>query len=262
MLRDNQRTVAPVSFEGLSAMLTPVDASKKNDARSSHRREIRAGIVSGIVSGALVGVALFVAQGVLDDQRTEREHAREERQIDAQNVIEENRNEQGILLENLRFVRALSSDTAPTVSRPFRGLDLHGLELSGLSLAGADFENANLGGTIFRNTELSGARFGGANVDGADFTGSDLKGASFYYETRETAESGAGPDSLAQANLDGVAFRNISTWGEVNLSGSSFCGATFDSVDFSEAFLAGSALDSIPPAGVVLPSDPGATLCR
>lgn len=211
----------------------------------------------------VVGVFLFVGQFLVDNNRADREHEREDRQVAAQNKIEADRTEQGILLENLRFVRGLSS-ADPTLTRPFRGLDLHGLELSGLSLAGADFGNANLRGTSFRNTELSGATFGGADVEKADFTGADLAQAIFNYSTRESADSGRGPESLAQANLNGAYFRNILTWGEVNLSGSTLCGAGFDSVDFTKAFISGATLDKIPSEGGSLPAkaDSSLKLCR
>ena len=117
-----------------------------------------------MISGVVVGLFLFGGQFLVDNNRADREHEREDRQVAARDKIEEDRNEQGILLENLRFVRGLSS-ADPTLTRPFRDMDLHGLELSGLSLAGADFGNANLSGTSFRNTELSGASFDGADVE-------------------------------------------------------------------------------------------------
>lgn len=233
--------------------------SKRNSAWSDLRKEVTAGVISGL----LVGLAFFVGQIVVDNNTSEREHAREDRQLAAQNKIEADRNEQGILLENLRFVRGQSSSSDTTANRPFRSMDLHGLELSGLSLAGADFKNADVRGTSFRNANLAGADFGGADVAGADFTGANLVGASFYYSSDESGDTGKGPSSLAHAHIDRAKFGNIKTWGEVNLSGSSFCGARFADVDFSKAFMSGATLDKIPPEGLVLPSldNAGVELC-
>lgn len=203
------------------------------------------GILGGVASGLIVGIALFVGQLVVDDQRADREHLRDDAQVERQNSLEDARELQGTRLENLRFVRALSSRVDVELDRPFRGLDLGGMELAGLSLVGADFENANLADVSFRFADLRGASFGGANVDGADFTNANLAGASFSYENRETAASGPGPASLAQADLSGALFRRIQTWHDVNLSGSNLTGATFDEVDLSDAFVAGAVLDNI-----------------
>lgn len=238
-------------------MPTPKAAAKEQD-----QARLGSDIVAGVISGVVVGLFLFLGQFLVDNNRADREHEREDRQVAARDKIEENRNEQGILLENLRFVRGLSS-ADPTLSRPFRDMDLHGLELSGLSLAGADFGNANLSGTSFRNTELSGASFDGADVEKADFTGADLAKASFNYSTRDSNDSGKEPESLAQANLNGAYFRNILTWGEVNLSGSTLCGAGFDTVDFTKAFISGATVDKIPSEGGILPvqKDTSLVLC-
>jgi uncharacterized protein YjbI with pentapeptide repeats len=244
---------------GLFPMPRPTVPPKRKPAKSDLRKEIAAGVISGL----LVGLAFFVGQIVVDNNTSEREHAREDRQLAAQNKIEADRNEQGVLLENLRFVRGLSSSSDTAASRPFRSMDLHGLELSGLSLTGADFKNANLKETSFRNANLAGADFGGADVEGADFKGANLAGATFIYESDESRPSGKGPKYLADAILDGASFANIETWGDVNMSGASFCGAIFAKVDFSKAFTAAAKVDKIPPDGLVLPSldNGGVELC-
>jgi uncharacterized protein YjbI with pentapeptide repeats len=211
------------------------------------------GIVGGVASGLIVGIALFVGQLVVDDQRADRERSRDDAQIERQNSIEDARDVQGTRLENLRFVRGLSSRDDLALERPFRGLDLGGMELAGLSLVGADFENSNLAHVSFRSADLRGAQFGGANVDGADFTNANLAGASFSYENRETAASGPGPDSLAQADLSGTLFRRITTWHDLNLSGSNLTGARFEEVDLSDAFVSGAVFDNVCPLFVEWP---------
>lgn len=241
-------------IERLPGMSTLIGSPpKKTPKDPAFRREVFAGVASGVISGIVVGVALFTGQLVVDNNRADREHARADTQLASQNKIEADRSEQAILLENLRFVRGLSSAETTGVSRPFRGLDLHGLELGGLSLAGADFANANLKGTSFRDATLRGARFGGADVNGADFTGANMSGSTFYYGTDENKPSGKGPTSLAQADLTGVRFFRISTWSELNLSGSLLCGATFDEINFSDAFIAGAQVDRAFPQNPGLP---------
>jgi Pentapeptide repeats (8 copies) len=101
-----------------------------------------------------------------------------------QERISDDQAKQATRLENLRFVRQLSSESKG--SRPFAGLDLQGQNLSGLDLKGADFRGADLqdaalyasdlSSTPTQTTDLWEAHLDGAVLTRADLTRTDLDG--------------------------------------------------------------------------------------
>jgi hypothetical protein len=110
-----------------------------------------------------------------------------------QNSLSEASARHATRLENLRFVRQLSSEPG-IVARPFRGFDLQEQNLVGLDLTGADLGEANLQhanlsvadlrlappthpGTRPRASDLSFANLTGAHLYDADLTGAHLDGA-------------------------------------------------------------------------------------
>jgi len=113
-------------------------------------------------------------------------------------------------LENLRFVRQLSSESKG--SRPFGGLDLQGQNLSGLDLKGADFSGADLqhaalvhsdlASTPTHVTDLRVADLTGADLILATLTGAHLDGADL---TRATLIGAY----LKRAHLDGVHLKGV-----------------------------------------------------
>jgi uncharacterized protein YjbI with pentapeptide repeats len=223
------------------------------DNRTPLWRELTAGTVSGVISGVVVGALFFAGQFVVDRDREVRENDREDARIERQEQAERERVLDGTRLENLRFVRALSS--AGDADRPFRGLDLQDAELAGLSLRGADFTDADLSGVSFRGSDLSGASFGGADVAGADFTDAVMVGATFRYGTQETGEAGEAPYSLARADLTGSVFQNVRSWGDFTVDDSTFTGATFIEVDWTGASAFNARFDQVCLFGAQLPEE-------
>lgn len=247
------RAAAPIAqVGGDPSTLSGKQANAKQERRQRIQDDLVVGTVGGLVSGIVVGLALFSGQLVVDNAREVRENAREERLVARQSAEDAERSEMATRLENLRFVRALSSDES--IDRPLRGLDLEGMELAGLSLEGADFSNSNLRGVSFRNSNLSGAQFGGADVADADFTDAMLRGATFLYEGRNSDPSGAAPLSLAYADLTDSKFRRIMTWRQVDVSGSDFTNAYLEDIDWGDGTDVYTVFRNICPIGTVLPS--------
>jgi uncharacterized protein YjbI with pentapeptide repeats len=147
---------------------------------------------------------------------------------------------QATRLENLRFVRQLSSESN-VLARPFSGFDLQGQDLGGLDLRGAQFDGANLqdanlflsdltptppsamaasrpeiilppGHPPWGLTTLSGANLTGANLSyayltdanliDANLTGANLTGALLS----GALLSGANLTGAHLTNLDGVSL--------------------------------------------------------
>ncbi|RXZ72782.1 pentapeptide repeat-containing protein [Agromyces albus] len=184
-------------------------------------------IISGIVAGAVVGVTILVAQFYVEDQRIAREENREDAQIAREHVREDEQVALATRLENLRFVRALSS--IEPMDRPFRGLDLEDMDLSGLNLNGADFSESNLRGARLEDTRLAGVDLHGADLTGADLSRADLSGADLVGTTFEDA-------NFSMAHLRGATIgkfndapaSSAAIWNDADLSG-----AVMSTVDFS-----------------------------
>ena len=179
-----------------------------------------------LVGGIVAGVSIWYQELVSDKQTT-----------------------QATRLENLRFVRQLSSGK-DVVTRPFSRLDLQGQDLDLLDVTGADLngaqltdadligsnlastptrptllirakltradlEGANLTGAIMWNADLEGARLWGAKLTGAILSGADLKGADLRdaYLTGATMWSadleGA---NLTDTDLTGVSYDEKTRW--------------------------------------------------
>lgn len=248
----------PVSTAvGIPNALSDERETAKQERRQRIRDDLIVGTVGGLVSGLIVGLAVFVGQIAVDNARETRENAREDRLVARQAAEEADRSETAARLENLRFVRALSSDE--DIDRPFRGFDLEGMELAGLSLEGADFSNSNLRGVSFRNSNLSRAQFGGADVAGADFTDAVLRGATFLYEGRNSKASGEAPLSLAYADLTDSKFRRILTWSQVDVSNSDFTNAYLEEIDWGDSTDVYTVFRNICPIAAVLPSTSAAS---
>jgi hypothetical protein len=71
-----------------------------------------------------------------------------------QKSISDGQATQATRLENLRFVRQLSSESG-VVARPFSGFDLQGQNLAGLDLTGAQLDKAKLQDADLRASHLS-----------------------------------------------------------------------------------------------------------
>ncbi|WP_173923302.1 pentapeptide repeat-containing protein [Agromyces sp. Marseille-P2726] len=218
------------------------DESKAKKRRSRLFVDIAIAVGSGIVSGAIVGFMIFAFQYNVEEERMTREQIREdERQAVA------------IRLENLRFVRALSSDVI--LDRPFRGLDLRGMELSGLNLAGADLQGADLTQATITATNLVGANLSGANLTDASLTFSDLTGAQLLNVNIEGARfdsvdlSGAWLDvTEIYDEAPAVVSEPAASWEGVDL-----IGATVGFIDFSNmSYVHGSSISAAEFRGVDL----------
>ena len=146
-----------------------------------------------------------------------------------QERISEKQAAQATRLENLRFVRQLSSGK-DVVARPFGGLDLEGQDLSELDLGGANLVGtqltdaflvgSNLASTPFKLTMLIGAKLTRADLKGADLTGAvlantDLEGADLNHANLTDAD-------LTDANLRGADLRGA------DLTGALLTGVHYD----------------------------------
>lgn len=217
-------TSTRADVEGQESQAAPARAAEPLPAQAARtatatRREIPVwqeliwtGAIA-VVSGLVAGGVFYLGQMKLDDERIAREHQREDR-----------REALATRLENLRFVRALSS--IEDVDRPFAALDLEGMNLSGLNLEGADFSNANLRGANFSKTNLKNVLLESADLTGANFGSAILSGIVMDLETNVDGVDFSG------ANLDGAILRSPSgraTWDDASL-----VGATVGWVDFGD----------------------------
>jgi len=140
---------------------------------------------------------------VIDDARARRESAAAQHQHDVDRDIAASQARHAEQLENLRFVRQLS--TQPDTPRPFAGLDLQGQNLAGLDLRGACLNFANLqdvqllwsdlSSTPAHYTQIIGGRLSGADLLGAKLTKADLIGA-----------------TLTGADLTGIYYDEKTKW--------------------------------------------------
>jgi uncharacterized protein YjbI with pentapeptide repeats len=138
---------------------------------------------------------------------------------------------QATRLENLRFVRQLSSENNATRPFPFAHLDLEGQDLTSLDLKAADLREANLQDAhldfadlgpvpltqvtevpepTVQVADLGGANLTGANLTGANLTGAHLTGANLT-RANLTYTTLTGAD-LTDANLTGVHCDKDTTW--------------------------------------------------
>lgn len=212
--------------------------SRKKLRPSPRTRRLWHDILTGVVAGAIVGVAILGTQLSVEDQRIASEVRREDIR---QHVTTR--------LENLRFVRALSSPEE--LARPFRGLDLSGLDLAGLDLSYADFEGANLAGANLRGTNLVGANLSKTDLSRADLSEADLTGAVIFEpivtETNFSSTNLAGAKigslltgsnpfesaSFDDAILTGADVTNVDFSSTQSLDSNSIAGAYFTGVDLS-----------------------------
>jgi hypothetical protein len=155
-------------------------------------------------------------------------------------------------LENLRFVRQLSSEK-DVVARPFAQFDLEGQNLAGLDLRGADFTGASLqqadlftsdlsprpptattgpGHSTLASANLTNAHLNFANLSGAFMPGADLSGAHLDYANL----SGAAP---VDVNLSGANLNHA------DLSGANLTHAHLSGADLDEANLSGANLERV-----------------
>jgi uncharacterized protein YjbI with pentapeptide repeats len=189
-----------------------------------------------IVVALLVGLAVLGAQKVLDDSRADRDRD-----------IAANQARHAEQLENLRFVRQLSTQTG--IARPFSGFDLRGQNLSQLDLTGAQLIDANLQGANLIGSDLTPpplysplySRFGnGTNLSGANMTGANLTNANLSRVWLARA-------NLTNANLSGTQLSYAWLGHEVhepvvNLTNANLHGANLYKAHLDGAYLTGANL--------------------
>jgi uncharacterized protein YjbI with pentapeptide repeats len=205
---------------------------------------------------ALVAVGAAFA---LDDRIATRQEQAEERRAKQQEI-----------LENVRFVRERSGDSAS--AKPFADIHLPGANLSGLDLGCkeamatncADFRAANLRDVLLplaslahadlqaadlANARLNDANFTGANLAFADLTSADLSGADLSGANLADAE-------LMGANLIGADLNDANLTGAylsgADLSGADLTDAQLPWTDLTEAYLGSADLSGADLSGAQL----------
>jgi uncharacterized protein YjbI with pentapeptide repeats len=157
-----------------------------------------------------------------------------------QESISDNQATQATRLENLRFVRQLSSQKDVT-ARPFSDLDLQGQNLARLDLRGADLDGANLQHANLDSADLSPAPsrrtdLAGANLTGANLTDANLTDAFLLLAHLDGAD-------LTSAHLDGAHLRGAdltsADLGDATLTGARLYGANLTGADLTDADLKG-----------------------
>lgn len=167
------------------------------------------------MAGLVVGGVVLGAQLIVEDRRIAFEHQREDTAQAA-----------ATRLENLRFVRTLSS--AGRLDRSFGALDLAGIELGGSNLAYADFRGADLSGANLAGTNLEGPNLSLAKLTNANLFAADLTGAGMVDTIVEDAD-------FVFADLSGAFVPNTDLADpERNLGV-----AVWDSATFIGAYVAG-----------------------
>src|SRR3954454_6155043 len=160
-------------------------------------------------------------------------------------------------LENLHFVSSTSS--ADQRLRPFRNMDLSGMNLTALQLDGADFTEARLIDARLESTKLDHAVFIDARLSGAD-----LKNAVLPYAQLDRANLSAADLSgadLSYVHLDGAyldradlhfaLLRGADLHG-ANLRGADLTNADLTGADLSNAYLSGAILAGADLSGATL----------
>ena len=174
--------------------------------------------VQSVLAAFVVG-SIVAAASILWQERISDRQAKQAQSISADQARQATR------LENLRFVRQLSSESG-VVARPFSGFDLQGQSLAGLDLRGAQFDKANLQDAKLYYSDLRPTASGtpttlfAANLTGANLTGAHLNDAIL---------SGA---HLNNATLSGAyltdAKLNFARLNGANLNGANLTGANLD----------------------------------
>lgn len=136
-----------------------------------------------IMGGAIVGFVVAVIQRHFDDDRSDREAAR-----DADFTL-------SLTMATSQNLRGIDLKL-----RDLHGRYLVGKDLSGAQLGGADLSRANLGGAVLQRADLTGALLVGADMSGADLRHADLTGADL---------TGA---NLSGAQLDDVQYDETTVW--------------------------------------------------
>ena len=188
--------------------------------------------VSQILVALLVGGAILYSGKHIDDLRATRERVAAEHQHDLDRDIAASQARHAERLENLRFVRQLSTQTG--IPRPFSELDLQDqnlarLDLTGAHLDGAKLQHANLNLADLRSTPTQATNLVDATLTGATLTGANLTGADLRYADLTGA-------NLTGANLTGATLR------VANLTGADLLGATLRYADLTGANLTGADL--------------------
>ena len=145
-------------------------------------------VVAALIIGGLVASGTILGQKLVDDRRSERELGR---------ALDANRHD--LQMENLRFVRERSFDTA-AAARRFAEFDLEGQNLVGLQLAGADFARADLAGANLADADLSRANLARTDLSDANLTQASLRGSYLGPEQIRDAPDRQGAD-LGGADL-------------------------------------------------------------
>lgn len=161
-------------------------------------------IVVAMILGVLLAAGSIWGQKVIDDRRAVRDAAKQEA---------DNRHTEQ--LENLVFVRSLSSDSEQ--ARPFSHMDLATMALVGLQLPDADFAYADLTDTLLMQTDFTGSDFSAAILVNADLSYANLTDARL--------------SSDVYADDDGEALRGA------DLTGATLIGTTLTGADLSDAVL-------------------------
>ena len=143
--------------------------------------------VQSVLAAFVVG-SIVAAASILWQERISDRQAKQAQSISADQARQATR------LENLRFVRQLSSESG-VVARPFSGFDLQGQSLAGLDLRGAQFDKANLQDAKLSYSDLRPTASGPTTLFAADLTGANLTGA-----------------NLDHTNLDGVHYDEKTKW--------------------------------------------------
>ena len=154
--------------------------------------DVLSGTIGGIISGAAILLATLYATQQL-----------EQRLNDQQNRV-----------ENLRFVRDVS--TRARGPMPFRNLDLKGMNLSGLRFRCRDPQTL-VEGACGNKADFVGAKQASVdmsrmNLEYADFTGADLRNVNLSQSNLRGAD--LNDADLTDANLDQACYDDLTNWPE------------------------------------------------
>jgi uncharacterized protein YjbI with pentapeptide repeats/endonuclease YncB( thermonuclease family) len=177
--------------------------------------------LADIGRGAVVGMILAFTAAWIDHEAAARS-ARESREAAARSAR-----------ESLAFT--LSS------SGPFRGIDLHGKDLSGFYVSGKDFSNADLRGVRLEGAAMQATRLDGANLERAVLAGADLRDAQMTGRTTNLRGAALAHAILTGANVSSATLVDTDLRG-ANLEGATLTGADLRGADLRGAILAGADL--------------------
>lgn len=159
-------------FEKFDKLEAKIEAKIAATAGHTKRWVTRRDVWTAILSGLVAGVVLLTFQNIIDNSRFR----------------------QSIMVENLRYVRELSHPGSQY--RPFSSMDLSGQVLNGLIVDNADLRGADLSGAEMFDISARGARFEGTNLDEAVISSSNFTEAIFddvsaYVKIRDSNFTGA-----------------------------------------------------------------------